>query len=118
MNIDLRDLGKGSFDVGIGVTTSDIDALVAVLQMLKDRRDHFHISATPLERVASKTSKFIGSRTTHRRTWFLNSLHRSSPPDYLSCHRVRTPGKTKRPVEFDGPSVRNLTKQNQYTFGL
>ena len=43
MNIDVRDLGKGSFDVGIGVTSSDIDALVAGLQALRQRRDHFHI---------------------------------------------------------------------------
>jgi hypothetical protein len=43
MNVDLRDLGKGSFDIGIGVTSSDIEALVAGLQALRERRDHFHI---------------------------------------------------------------------------
>ena len=43
MNIDLRDLGKGTFDVGIGFTSSDIDGLVAGLQALRQRRDHFHI---------------------------------------------------------------------------
>ena len=49
MNVDLRDLGKGSFDVGIGVTSSDIDALVAGLQALKQRRDHFHIRSNDSE---------------------------------------------------------------------
>ena len=43
MNVDLRDLGTGSFDVGVGVTSSDIAALVEALQALRERRDHFHI---------------------------------------------------------------------------
>ena len=43
MNVDLRGLGKGSYDIGVGLTSSDIDALVAGLQALKERRDHFHL---------------------------------------------------------------------------
>ncbi len=43
MNVDLRDLGKGSFDIGIGVTSADIDRLIDGLQALKQRRGHFHI---------------------------------------------------------------------------
>lgn len=43
MNVDLRELAKGSFDIGIALTSSDIDALIAGLQALMQRRDHFHI---------------------------------------------------------------------------
>jgi hypothetical protein len=49
MNVDLRNLGKGSFDVGIGVTSSDIEALAAGLQALKQRRDHLHIRSNDSE---------------------------------------------------------------------
>jgi len=43
MKVDLQDVGKGWFEVGIGVTSADIQALIAGLEALRQRRDHFHI---------------------------------------------------------------------------
>ena len=43
MNVDIKDIGKGWSDIGIGVTSSDIQALIVGLKALEQRRDHFHI---------------------------------------------------------------------------
>jgi len=46
MNVDITDLGTGWFDVGIGLTSSDIQLLIERLQQLQHERDtfdHFHL---------------------------------------------------------------------------
>ena len=43
MNVDIKDIGNGWSEIGIGVTSSDIHALIAGLTALEQRRDHFHI---------------------------------------------------------------------------
>lgn len=43
MNADIKDIGKGWVDIGIGLTSSDIQALITGLKALEQRRDHFHI---------------------------------------------------------------------------
>jgi len=43
MNVDIKDLAKGWYDLGVGVTSSDIAALISGLQALQERRDHVHI---------------------------------------------------------------------------
>ena len=45
MNVDIKDLGTGWFDIGIGLTASDIQLLIERLhrlQQLRDNFDHFH----------------------------------------------------------------------------
>ena len=45
MNIDIKDLGTGWFDVGVGLTSSDIQLLIERLQKLQQGSstfDHFH----------------------------------------------------------------------------
>jgi hypothetical protein len=45
MKVNIKDLGTGWFDIGIGLTSSDIQLLIERLQRLQERRenfDHFH----------------------------------------------------------------------------
>jgi len=45
MNVNIKDLGTGWFDIGIGLTASDIQPLIERLQRLQELRDnfdHFH----------------------------------------------------------------------------
>ena len=45
MNVDIKELRTGWFDVGIGLSTSDIQILIERLQRLQEQRDnfdHFH----------------------------------------------------------------------------
>jgi len=45
MNVDIKDIGKGWFEIGIGLTSSDVELLIERLQGLKRRGeafDHFH----------------------------------------------------------------------------
>ena len=45
MNVDVKDLGSGWFEIGIGLTASDIQLLIEHLQRLQEQRenfDHFH----------------------------------------------------------------------------
>lgn len=45
MNIDIKDLGTGWFDIGIGLTSSDIELFIERLQKLRQgdpKFDHFH----------------------------------------------------------------------------
>jgi hypothetical protein len=43
MNVDIKDLGKGWFEIGIGITSSEIKAMIAGLEGLQQRHDHFHV---------------------------------------------------------------------------
>ena len=43
MKVDLEDVGKGWFGVGIGLTSAEIQTLISGLEALRQRRDHFHI---------------------------------------------------------------------------
>jgi hypothetical protein len=45
MNVDIKELRTGWFDVGIGLTSSEIRLLIERLQRLQEQRenfDHFH----------------------------------------------------------------------------
>ena len=45
MNVDIKDIGKGWFEIGIGLTSSDVELLIERLKGLQRtgaQFDHFH----------------------------------------------------------------------------